>query len=145
MLNKSSNIMNYIIYAAIYLFVFVLMGFVNLASVNFDLAILLTSAYWLKTVSQSLLYVVLYTTSVLLSMDVLKRKDQGYVADEAFISNKRPALLTEKFDERIIEINKQQKKLAWVDHWRGKKAKFIDKRRFKVIKEMETVEEAEWS
>lgn len=134
---KRYNIFNIAGYAITYLVLLALAGLLNLWSMKFDWSVIGTVEYWVNTLTTSILYFAAYGTSVGMGVDIGPAIDDAYQKLEKDISDARKQLLTQEFTEFVIELNYENKKEAWIDHWNSKRERLIDKQTFAVAEQIE--------
>lgn len=104
------NRLNYALYALIYAALFAFMGVFNLAFAQWDVSVITTPEYWITTASSTMLYVLAFTNTVGLAIDIKKSNDATHKEMEDTVNTLSRKVVAHNFREYIDAFNLKSKK-----------------------------------
>jgi len=137
--------LSYTLYGLIYVSLFVFMGVFNLAFAKWDTSIIGSVEYWITTASSTALYLLAFTNTVGLSVDIKKSTDPTHIEMEALITKLSRKVISHNFREFIDGFNWKTKRRLWKEVYENKYTMFNNRLPYSVHVEMKTKEKDEWS
>ena len=121
------------------------MGVFNLAAAQWDLSILSDVPYWVSTGTATLMYLMAFTNSVALSMDIKESTDQVYKDMVKTIDDMSRKVVDHKFRLFIDKFNWRTKRAQWKEEHENRMVKFNNRIPYKVHLAFEEKPKEKWN
>ena len=140
---KNSRL-NYTLYGLIYAALFAFMGVFNLAFAQWDTSVILTPEYWITTASSTMLYILAFTNTVGLSVDIKKANDPTHKEMEETINTLSRKVVAHNFREYIDGFNWKTKKQTWKEVYENKYTIFNNNLPYRLHIEVKELPQDKW-